>query len=496
MTWNPSRIIVPLLVLAAAAAFLLLTAGANQASAATVAAGERSSCAIFSGTVRCWGGNSQGALGFTTTASTATTATPVGAPIQGATHVAGASTGGNSGHFCAVAKGAAWCWGFNGYGTAGTGATGAALPVPVAVPALGSGVGLIDKNATRTCAVVNGGAQCWGTAYLGDTTKNDSAVPVAVSGLGSGVSDIGAGWRSTCVLSGGAVYCWGTSTHGQLGAQAAEADRPTVPVPLPGAASALDAGTDSACAVVNGGVWCWGSNGNGRLGTGDASAPGGRTPVGVVGLSGIVDVAGDSSHYCALSATGAVYCWGDNQNGKVGNGAVSGDVPSPVQVALPGAASSIAVSSNHSCAAVGANYYCWGSNGYGQLGNGTTGGASGTPVKVLLPPKATATGVAKRVRVPGSRKVTIGTVACPAAGGACTIVAPKKITARVGGTRYTVRLSVPATVAAGKKGVIKATVPAAMATALVGKSVRLSARVTVTNSGGKLVKVVGATVRR
>jgi alpha-tubulin suppressor-like RCC1 family protein len=48
-------------------------------------------------------------------------------------------------------------------------------------------------------------------------------------------------------------------------------------------------------------------------------------------LSGIVSIAAGNSHTCALSATGAVYCWGYNPSGQLGNNSTMSSYV-PVQV--------------------------------------------------------------------------------------------------------------------------------------------------------------------
>jgi hypothetical protein len=500
MSTSPSRGATPRGLVAALLGLLALAAWlAPAAGAATVATGERQSCGIFSGAVRCWGQDTSGALGFVTDSHEVPYATLVGAPIRGATHVVATSTGGGgSGHVCAVANGAAWCWGPNGYGVAGTGTKEREIPIPVAVPALASGVTLIDKNASRSCAIVNGGAFCSGGSYLGDGTSKGSSVPVAVLGMGSGVTDIGTGWRSICVLKDGGVYCWGASIHGQLAGGGGKA--PEAPVALPGAATAIDAGTDSACAVVGGGVWCWGSNGSGRLGVGDLAVDKSSVALNVAGLpagSGVVDIAGNGSHYCVLKTDGAVLCWGDNFNGKVGNGTTTGNAPAPVAVqGLPGPASSISVSNSHSCAAVGKDFYCWGSNSGGQLGHGTIGGTSGTAVKVLLPPKATITRPAKPVKVSSSRKAALATILCPIGTGSCTTTLPKTVAVKLNGISYRLAIAPLATVAPGAQAEVVATLPGGLYEKLSGKTAKVTVRVVATNSGGKLTKTVTTTIKR
>ncbi|WP_295033442.1 hypothetical protein [uncultured Microbacterium sp.] len=132
--------------------------------------------------------------------------------------------------------------------------------------------------------------------------------------------------------------------------------------------STIAAGADFSCAVTDAGaVRCWGANDDGQLGDG-TFAPHPR-PVAVQGVSGAVAVtAGDGTHACALTAAGAVWCWGANASGQLGDATTTTHpIPQPVQ-GLPGRASAVSAGRAHTCALVGADLYCWGSNTAGELG--------------------------------------------------------------------------------------------------------------------------------
>jgi trimeric autotransporter adhesin len=111
--------------------------------------------------------------------------------------------------------------GANGDGQVGDGTLSFGQPTPVPVSGLTSGVTAIDGGGYHTCAIVNGGAQCWGDnldAQIGDGTRGDRRLtPVGVSGLTSGVTDISAGGHHTCALVGDGAKCWGANFAHQLG---------------------------------------------------------------------------------------------------------------------------------------------------------------------------------------------------------------------------------------------------------------------------------------
>ncbi len=351
--------------------------------AGVIAAGGGESCALVLGGVQCWGENSEGQLGDDFTAPSAVPQPVFGLDTSGAGVQAVAA---GFAHACALVNGGVSCWGDNISGDLGYGQPfGIASNEPVSVTGLwsaGSGVQALTAGSVHSCALVNGGVSCWGDdsyGQLGNDSTEESDVPAQVQGLGSpgsGVQAVAAGAFYTCALVNGGVQCWGDNSYGQLGdGSDAGSD---VPVPVQGLGSgilAIAAGDDHACAVVSGGVWCWGNNGDGELG--DDSYADSPVPVAVQGLggpgSGVVALAAGSAHTCAL-ANGGLQCWGWNLSGQLGTGSTT---LSKVPVAVAGLGSPgsgvqvVAAADYHTCALVNGGVQCWGDNVWGDVGNGS-----------------------------------------------------------------------------------------------------------------------------
>ena len=67
----------------------------------------------------------------------------------------------------AIANGAVLCWGAGDRGQLGDGSVGAWREVPVPVVGLASGAQAVTAGWYHACAVVNGGAACWGSNQFG-----------------------------------------------------------------------------------------------------------------------------------------------------------------------------------------------------------------------------------------------------------------------------------------------------------------------------------------
>lgn len=173
--------------------------------------------------------------------------------------------------------------------------------------------------------------------------------------------------HSAVVRPDGTVVSWGGDAYGQLGdgsygrgasdaAQALVIDN----------AAAVAAGSFHTVALTkDGAVWTWGDNRWGELGDGSRTS---RTqPVRLATLDRVVAVAAGGLHSLALTVDGSVWAWGDNHYGQS-----SGDssvIVEPRKVdGLPPMAS-IAAGTYHSVGiAKTGDVWAWGQNHRGQLG--------------------------------------------------------------------------------------------------------------------------------
>ena len=286
--------------------------------------------------------------------------------IHGAVRIACGMT-----HTCVVgADGIASCWGDNAYGALGDG-TEKSHEQPSRVLGLTS-VADVVVTYGRTCArTTTGDVHCWGDSEFGkagdgrlpDNTGREKTQPGKPILAGAGTLAIGMA-HACSAMPDGRLSCWGQNNAGSCGQslRVRYVPRPAF-VPKVKDIASVSAGESISCSVDRqGAVACWGNSLYGVLGPAGPTDDSPRdTPIRVPLPPGAVEVAvGSDNHACARLATGAVYCWGHNENGQLGDGtSVDRKAPAPV----PGIdkATRIAAGLSTTCALVeGGHVWCWG----------------------------------------------------------------------------------------------------------------------------------------
>ncbi|MGE5398468.1 MAG: Ig-like domain-containing protein [Chitinophagales bacterium] len=246
-------------------------------------------------------------------------------------------------------------------------------------------------NASSMAVTEDGTVWSWGAILplQQDTNKMFliNSLPVLIDGL-TDVKDLALGSRHCLILKeDGTVWSWGDNDFGQLGDGTEE--KRYSPVQVSGLDNVTDitAGSSSGMALKNDGtVWVWG-----RIPQPEEDI---LIPKKIEGLSGVKAIAAGTTHFMALKEDGTVWAWGDNCQGQLGDGTSGGsqfnfdqgiDKGDPVQV--PGLTNIKSIAAGHwFSAALGgdAAIYTWGYNHWGQLGDGTFDQRS-TPGKVITP---------------------------------------------------------------------------------------------------------------
>ena len=354
----------------------------------SISAGMWHTCGLLRDGVHCWGHDGEGELGDGLDPSDSR---PGVSPTPVLENVKAVSAGAM--HSCALTTaGGVRCWGFNNAGQLGFAQPDAAVPLlsPPSTDVL-TNVKAIAAGYDFTCALtVSGGVRCWGSNAYGQLGIGSSSItmlstPPSADAI-TGVKAVAAGDWHTCVLTtAGGVRCWGQNTNGQLGIGSLTPEdvfAPPATDVLTGA-SAVAAGYAHTCAVmISGGVRCWGFNMYGQLGDGttnDRLAP----PTTTTALAGVpvASVGAGYAHTCALTAAGSVYCWGYNLVGQIAEDtSVVPQEVAPALIPLGTQATALTVGDSYSCAiTVGGSVLCWGTDNNGQFGDGAIAGTRFTP---------------------------------------------------------------------------------------------------------------------
>ncbi len=246
------------------------------------------------------------------------------------------------------AGGQIYCWGSNLFGQSSPtgGSTGGpranpCVPTPVAhfgVPPLVS----FEAGLTQSCGQdASSNVLCWGSnrfAGFGDGTFTPAeSVPAAVPGaIGlSGITQLSVGVGG-CALVGSTPSCWnGFNSGGEVGdGTFAQRFAPVAVSTVEGFALIVANDENSVAGqtcglTLTGQAFCWGSNRAGELGTTATETctvaavlvfSCSSTPLPVDGGLTFTDLDIGFTTTCAVATDGAIYCWGANRVGQIGDG--------------------------------------------------------------------------------------------------------------------------------------------------------------------------------
>ncbi|MBI2394114.1 MAG: RCC1 repeat-containing protein [Deltaproteobacteria bacterium] len=211
----------------------------------------------------------------------------------------------------------------------------------------------LAAGSHHTCAVAaDGTVACWGDnncGQLGDGTNVDRLTPVTVTGL-SNVIAVTAGDEHTCALqAGGRVYCWGRTQEG-------EAPTPANTITT----STSSSGTVTAARCFDRSSYRMDLATYNPTATVVSASPTSASFSGSTTSSSIVAIAAGSRHTCGVRGRGDVVCWGENDNGQLGDGTTTNREKYVIASALTSEASAIFAGADYTCALVGDHERCWG----------------------------------------------------------------------------------------------------------------------------------------
>ena len=254
-----------------------------------------------------------------------------------------------------------WAWGFaqpealciNGVGKG----MNDVIVSPVELGAPLTNVTLVAGASDHTIFDANGTLYECGENHdgdLGDGNTKGSLAPVQVVGMQNQdiISVVASSVDSGALLASGSFYEWGNNAQGQLGngTFGGTSDVPYL-VPLPLSATQATEGGDNLTngstlvQLSDGSYWSWGADQVGQLGNG--SKVNNPTPTEFYAPAGVTYTtlvcAGEASY--EVTASGAVYAWGEGTHGELGNGAKSNST-APVLVVSAGATTVSATAEN------------------------------------------------------------------------------------------------------------------------------------------------------
>lgn len=273
---------------------------------------------------------------------------------------------------------------------------------------LGSGFGCARR--------ANGEVLCWGAnrfGQLGDgrmghadctgvggvEREDCSPEPVPVVDVVATQLSSNGGINTCGLQADGTVYCWGLSDIPPPGSD--QRSRLFFPEELEGFTAspmAVTTRNGNTCMITATGTGeCFGVNDSGQVGNDSFAEQ--VAPVAVSTVTGIVELDYGSGEFACARTADAVYCWGSNRSGQLGDGTIGigthgtcgelgreFDCASTPQEAIvindTVTVAQMDLGLEHACVVTTeGELYCWGNNDAGSLGTGDNAGTA-TPAAV------------------------------------------------------------------------------------------------------------------
>jgi alpha-tubulin suppressor-like RCC1 family protein len=221
-----------------------------------------------------------------------------------------------------------------------------------------------------------------GNGQLGGGTTTGQTAPVQVGGATDWQTVSAGNWYSTGIRTDGSLWAWGFNNVGQLGYGSWA--QQTAPVPIQAdtrwqsVSASMGINSHTVGVRSDGSLWAWGNNAQGRLGDGTTTTR--NSPVRIGEQTGWASAAAGNAHTVALREDGSIWVWGDARSGQLGNDFVPAHTPTHIQ---PGTGW-LAVSAGQTHTAGirdNGTLWAWGNNADSRLGDGTTTGRS-SPVQI------------------------------------------------------------------------------------------------------------------
>jgi hypothetical protein len=162
------------------------------------------------------------------------------------------------------------------------------------------------------------------------SVSNFTTVSPATPDSGSTYTQVTVGAAGCGLRGDGHAFCWG-STPFIGSATCTSATCGLTPVALSGGLTfaSITSGAESTCGITaSGAAYCWGQDEFGQLGTtttqtcqynGSQTAPCSPTPIAVSGGLAFQSIAIGFGEACGLTPSGVAYCWGTDYSGELGD---------------------------------------------------------------------------------------------------------------------------------------------------------------------------------